>query len=66
LEELKKKDPDFFKFLEANDKNLLTFGEGDEEDDEGDEDEEGEDDEEGGEGEEDGEGTECVRCLANG
>ena len=57
LEELKKQDPEFFNFLKQNDRDLLKFGEeeDDEEDDEGAEgdDGEGEDDEEGGEDEDD-------------
>ena len=43
LEKLKKKDPDFFKFLEKTDKRLLEFGaDDDEEEDDEDEAEEGE------------------------
>jgi len=54
LERLKAKDPDFFKFLEKNDGNLLSFGQNDEEDKEeeanagGDDDEGEEEDEEEG------------------
>eukprot|EP00624_Nannochloropsis_granulata_P005840 evm.model.NODE_4175_length_6537_cov_28.057673.3 len=52
LERLKAKDPDFFKFLEKNDGNLLSFGQDEEEDEEDEDNEEGDDNEGGEEDEE--------------
>jgi len=55
LERLKAKDPDFFKFLEKNDGNLLSFGQDEEEGEDEEEDDEGEEEEEEKEGEEEDE-----------
>ncbi|KAJ1925284.1 Nucleolar Complex 2 protein [Tieghemiomyces parasiticus] len=47
LDELKKRDPAFFEFLQKNDGDLLEFGQDDDDDDEDDEDGEDDEDDEG-------------------